>query len=175
MVTSWDPIMPRSSGSLFFKDASTDGKQDITRITCTYRTRGALDHLHTWNIFECAVLILAVFLFLFYLPGFFPFKDRAIKTALSESELWETKVVSIFTTELSDMDLGKGNEGSLKAIIKSEQKQQKSDTLAPFKPLLSIKPKVLRRFPPFLVTSHLNEPCRALRRVASGKLEMQNI
>lgn len=108
-------------------------------------------HLHTWNIFECAVLILAVFFYsFFYLPGFFPFKDRAIKTALSESELWETKVVSIFTTELSDMDLGKGNEGSLKAIIKSEQKQQKSDALPPFKPLLSIKPKVLRRFPPFL-------------------------
>lgn len=37
------------------------------------------------------------------------------------------KVVSIFTTELSDLDLGEGNEGSLKAIIKSEQKQQKSD------------------------------------------------
>lgn len=109
-----------------------------------------LIHLHTCNIFECAVLILAVFLFLFYLPGFFPFKDRAIKTALSESELWETKVVSIFTTELSDMDLGKGNEGSLKAIIKSEQKQQKSDALPPFKPLLSIKPEVLLRFPPFL-------------------------
>lgn len=119
-------------------------------------------HLHTWNIFECVVLILAVFLLRFYLPGFFPFNDRAIKTALSESELWETKVVSIFTTELSNMDLGKGNEGSLKAIIKSERKQQKSDTLPPFKPLFSIKPKVLRWVPPF--PSHVlpSPPCDAI-------------
>lgn len=74
-----------------------------------------------------------------------------MKTAQSQSELWETKVVSIFTTELSDLDLGKGNEGSLKAIKRSEQKQQKSDTPPPFKPPLSIKPKVLWRFPPILI------------------------
>lgn len=86
---------------------------------------------------------MAVF-FSFFLFGLaFYVKDPVMKTAQSQSELWETKVVSIFTTELSDLDLGKGNEGSLKAIIRSEQKQQKSDTPPPCKPLLSIKTKVL--------------------------------
>lgn len=132
----------------------------------------------------CRSSHLSCFLLLFYLPDFFfpPFKGLAIKTAQSESELWETKVVSIFTTELSDMDLGEGNEGSLKAITTSEWKQQKYDTLPPFKPLLSIKTKsspmlspVFNSRPVVAVWHRLNEPCRTLRRVVSTKLEVQRL
>lgn len=175
--------MLRSSGSLFFKGVSTDGKQDITRITCAYRTHRVLEPFtYLKHIWMCRSSHLSCFFitFLFAWLFFPPFKDLAIKTAQSESELWETKVVSIFTTELSDMDLGEGNEGSLKAITTSEWKQQKYDTLPPFKPLLSIKTKS----PPMLcpvfnsrlvvaVWHRLNEPCRTLRRVVSTKLEVQ--
>lgn len=151
--------MPRSSRSLFFKGVSTDGKQDITRITCTYWTCiGFLIHLRTWNIFDCAGVLslvhlscFSLFFFVFFICLAFYFKNPVIKTVQSQSELWETKVVSFFTTELSELDSGKGNEGSLKAIIKSEQKQLKSDTLPPFKPPLLIKLKVLQCFPPILI------------------------